>query len=145
MDTTSCMSAATVPKLCHRKGASSGKLSLLLLSSNKAFSRVPGFIKSRTNCSITLLLAIEASQAICTAPHICTMPASNHETTSHLPPVLAVGRNAHAVLHSSFGTSPFNMLKQLAKTAAVRILTRSTIVACCSISSIIILSTWNTA
>ena len=40
MDTISCSSVAMVPKLYQRKGASSGKNSRFLLSSNKAFSLV---------------------------------------------------------------------------------------------------------
>ena len=50
-----------MPKLCHRKGASSGKFSLFLLSSSRAFSRVPGFVKSRTSCSMDMLCQTSVS------------------------------------------------------------------------------------
>ena len=52
METISCSKADIVPKLCHKKGASSGNDSRFLLSSSNAFSRVSGLVKSSTSCSI---------------------------------------------------------------------------------------------
>lgn len=63
MDTISCSSAATVPKLYHRYGASSGKFSRFLLSSSSAFSRVAGLLSWCTYCSMSLLAAMLAAIA----------------------------------------------------------------------------------
>ena len=52
MDTISWSRADMVPKLCHKKGASSGKDSRFLLNSSSAFSLVAGFVRSRTSCSM---------------------------------------------------------------------------------------------
>jgi len=53
METISWSKADIVPKLCHRKGASSGKDSRFLLNSSRAFSLVAELVRSSTNCSMS--------------------------------------------------------------------------------------------
>lgn len=59
--------AAMVPKLYQRYGASSGKFSLFLLSSSRAFSRVSGLISWCTYDSTLLVVWPGGKPAIAAA------------------------------------------------------------------------------